>query len=52
LFLFLAILFGVMAAVSGAYGFVGLATVLRNIARILFLLFLVVAAVFLILAIL
>jgi len=50
LFLFLAILFGVMAALSGAYGFVGLATVLRNIAKTMFLLFLVAAAVFLILA--
>ncbi len=50
--LFLAILFGVFAAVSGAYGFVGLATVFRNIAKILFLVLLVVAAVLLILALL
>ena len=50
--LFIAILFGVMAAITGAYGFVGLATVLRNIAKILFLVFLVVAAVLLILALL
>jgi uncharacterized membrane protein YtjA (UPF0391 family) len=50
--LFLAILFGVMAAISGAYGFVGLATVFRNIAKILFLVFLVVATVLLILALL
>jgi hypothetical protein len=52
LFLFLAILFGVTAAICGLYGLTGLATVFRNISRFLFLTFLLVAAAFLILAIL
>ncbi len=39
--LVLAIFFGVMSAIAGAYGFAGFATVTGRIARVLFLLLLV-----------